>query len=175
MLTIHRRAILALALTSAAGLSLLGAVPASGAQPPPAAGAPVATVNAEVMVLLATQTAGPGSIDPQIGNLPQLKKPPFSSYNTYKLLDRKGLVLQKTKPADYTMINNRVLEVTLLDVLPPVAPDPARYKLSAAINQPGGGTFLKLLEWTAKPSETFFVAGQSYSGGILVIGITVKP
>jgi hypothetical protein len=167
---IHRRALVVLA-----ALSLLAGLPAAGAQPPPDASTAVATVNAEVMVLLATQTAGPGSIDPQIGNLPQLKKPPFSAYNTYKLLDRKGLVLQKTKPADYTMINNRVLEVTLEDVFPPVAPDPARYKLAAAINQPGGGTFLKLLEWTAKPNETFFVAGQSYSGGILVIGITVKP
>ena len=126
--------------------------------------------NAEVMVLHATQAPGPGSIDPQIGNLPQLKKPPFSSYNTYKLLDRKGLALEKGKPVTYAMPNKRVLQVTLQDVMPD-----GRFKIAAAINDPSGGAFLKLLEVTAAANETFFVAGQSYDGGILVLGFTVHP
>ena len=41
--------------------------------------------------------------------------------------------------------------------------------------QPGGQAFLKLLEVKAAANEPFFVAGQSYGGGILVIGITVRP
>lgn len=166
-----RRRVLSLALVTA-GLSLASALPAiaatpvDGSAPAPAA----ATVNAEVMVLHATQVAGAGSIDPQIGNLPQLKKPPFSAYNTYKLLDKKSLALVKGAPSNTTLANQRVLQVTFEDLLPD-----KRYKVAAAINQPGGPSFLKLLEVSASPNETFFVAGQSYQGGILVIGITVKP
>jgi hypothetical protein len=124
----------------------------------------------EIMVLHATQSAGAGSIDPQIGDLPQLKRPPFSSYNTYKLLDRKPLGLEKGKPITYVMPNKRVLQVTLQDVT-----SDGRFKIAAAINDPNGGAFLKLLEVTAAANETFFVAGQSYNGGILVIGFTVRP
>ena len=164
----NRRRLLALALVGA-GVSVLAAAPAS-AQPPIHAAATPTTVNAEVMVLHATQSAGAGSIDPQIGNLPQLKKPPFSAYNTYKLLDKKSLVLEKSKPSSYTMVNKRVLQVTLEDITAD-----SRYKIGAAINQPGGDAFLKLLEVTATPNDTFFVAGQTYEGGILVIGITIKP
>lgn len=168
---INRRRFIAVAVVGA-GLSVLGAVPLAVAQPPIAAASQPTSVGAEVMVLHATQTAGAGSIDPQIGNLPQLKKPPFSAYNTYKLLDRKALVLEKSKPISYTMVNKRVLQVTLEEITAD-----NRYKVAAAINQPGGtgDAFLKLLEVTAAPNETFFVAGQTYEGGILVIGITIKP
>ena len=121
------------------------------------------------MVLHATQVAGAGSIDPQIGSLPQLKKPPFSSYNTYKLLDRKALTLVRNAPVSHTLINKRELQVTLQEMTAD-----KRYKVAAAINQPGGASFLKLLEVTAAANDTFFVAGQSYEGGILVIGITLK-
>lgn len=127
-------------------------------------------VSAEVMVLHATQQAGPGSIDPQIGVLPQLQRPPFSAYNTYKLIGRTTLPLEKGKPQAYTLVNQRVLQVTLQDTT-----KDHRFKVAAAINQPGGKDFLKLLEVTASPNETFFVAGQSHERGILVIGITIKP
>ena len=68
------------------------------------------------------------------------------------------------------MPNKRVLQVTLQDVTAD-----GRFKIAAAINDPNGGAFLKLLEVTAAANETFFVAGQSYDGGILVLGFTVKP
>lgn len=126
------------------------------------------TVTAEVMVLHATQQPGPGSIDPSIGNLPQLKRPPFSAYNTYKLLAKQSLALTKGAPVTYTLVNGRVLQVTLQDVTPD-----HRYKVAAAINQPGGTAYLKLLEVTAAPNETFFVAGQQYQGGVLIIGFTL--
>lgn len=165
---LHRRRFGALLVVSAGAL-LVGAVPSALAQPPVAAQTPPAKATAELMVLHATQTPGGGSIDPQIGNLPQLKKPPFSAYNTYKLLDKKGLPLEKGKPVTYTMVNKRVLQVTLLDVT-----TDGRYKVAAAINDPSGGSFLKLLEVTAAANEPFFVAGQSHEGGILVIGFTMK-
>lgn len=162
-----RRRFAALAVLGTLGLTF-GLV--SGTPTDAFAQTPAAKANAEIMVLHATQAPGPGSIDPQIGNLPQLKKPPFSSYNTYKLLDRKGLALEKGKAVTYVMPNKRVLQVTLQEVT-----SDGRFKIAAAINDPNGGAFLKLLEVTAAANETFFVAGQSYDGGILVLGFTVKP
>lgn len=149
----------------AGAVGLFGAdVSAQGA---PAAGS---TVTCEVMVLHATQQPGPGSIDPQIGNMPQLTKPPFSAYNTYKLLGKGSLPLEKGKPKTHTLPNNRVLQVTYQDLTAD-----KRYKVAAAINQPNGKDFLRLLEVTAAPNETFFVAGQSYQNGILVIGMRMVP
>lgn len=162
--------LLAASVVTAAAL-VLAAVPGAYAQPPLPGHAPAPShATVEVMVLHATQQPGAGSIDPQIGNLPQLKKPPFSAYNTYKLLDRKALPLDKGKPVTYGMVNKRTLQITLEDVMAD-----RRYRVAAAINQPGGGAYLKLLEVTAAANETFFVAGQSYQGGILVIGFTMKP
>jgi hypothetical protein len=164
--TIRRRKLIAAALT-AMGLYAL-AVPhasAQGAKPPAAL-----TVNAEIMVLHATQADGGGFIDPAIGKMPQLTKPPFSAYNTYKLLDRKTLPLSVGSSGTYTLPNNRVLQVTFIEATPD-----KRFHIKTAINQPGGSAFLKLLEVTAAPNETFFVGGQSYQGGSLVLGITMRP
>lgn len=152
-------------ITLAAAFGLLG--PAFGESDVSAQDKPV---TCEVMVLHATQQSGPGSIDPQIGNMPQLTKPPFSAYNTYKLLGKGSLPLEKGKPQTYTLPNNRVLQVTLQELTAD-----KRYKVAAAINQPNGKDFLRLLEVTAAPNETFFVAGQSYQNGILVIGMRIVP
>lgn len=122
----------------------------------------------EVMVLQATQTPGSGSIGPGIGNMPQLQQPPFSAWNTYRLLAKQSLTLQKGAPMTYTLPNGRLLQITLEDV----AAGP-RFKIAAAINQPGGNVYLKLLEVTAPPNQTFFVAGQQYQGGVMIIGFTL--
>ena len=56
--------------------------------PPPPPAKPAAAslvVNAEVVVLLGTTVQGPGSV-PQ--GMPQLTKPPFSVFNTYRVLDK---------------------------------------------------------------------------------------
>jgi hypothetical protein len=126
------------------------------------------TANADIMVLHATQVDGPGSIDPRIGSMPQLKKPPFSAYNTYKLLDRKVVPLEKGKAATYALQNGRTLDVTLIELT-----SDKRYKVAARIEK-DGKDFLKS-EVTAAANEPFFVAGQSHQGGILVLGITLRP
>ena len=130
----------------------------------------VLVVNAEVMVLFATQIDGHGSIDPAIGNMPQLRKPPLSAYNTYRLLDRRSLQLELGRSATYTMANGRVLQVTFVE---PTADHGFRVK--AAINQPGGNAYLKLLELTARANEPFFVAGQAFNGGTIILAITLRP
>jgi hypothetical protein len=126
-------------------------------------------VNAEVLVLQATEVEGRGSIDPAIGNLPQLRKPPLSAYNTYHLLDKRTISLETGRSATYTMPNGRVLQVTFVEPTPDHG-----FHVKAAINQPGGNAYLKLLELTAKPNEPFFVAGQLYNGGNLVLAITLR-
>jgi hypothetical protein len=70
----------------------------------------------------------------------------------------------------YTMANGRVLQVTFVE--PTVDHG---FHVKTAINQPGGNAYLKLLELTAKPNEPFFVAGQQFKGGSLVLAITLRP
>jgi len=158
----------------ALGLGLIAAMPTAFADKPgadkPGAQAAVKVINADVMTIQATQTDGGAFIDPLIGSMPQLSKPPFSSYNNYRLLDRKSLPLEPGKSANYPLVNSRVLQVTYMEETAD-----KRHLVSAAINQPGGKAFLKLLEVKAASNETFFVAGQVYKGGSLVLAITMRP
>jgi hypothetical protein len=134
--------------------------------------APRPALGAEITVLHATNDAdaGPG-IDPRIGSLPQLAKPPFSSYASYRLLSRTRLPIEAATPASTALPNGRTLQVSLRDVLAAQK----RFRVAASINQPGGSTFLPLVEVTIPPGEPFFVAGQAYQGGILVVGIRLVP
>jgi hypothetical protein len=122
---------------------------------------------AEVMILHATNS-GKG-IDERIGNMPELKKPPFSSYDSYALLSKTRLPLVKDDPKTTRLPNGRVLQTKLLEVLP----NKETLRISASINQPRGKTFLPLLEVKAKVGQAFIVAGQSYKNGILVLVIRV--
>lgn len=129
---------------------------------------PVASFSAEVMVLHATNNKKKKGIDPRIGKMPELEKPPFSSYDTYVLLSKTRVPLDKTDK-NTSLPNGRVLRTKLLEILP----DSEHVKLSASINQPGGRTFLPLLEVKAKAGQAFIVAGQKHKGGILVLVIRV--
>lgn len=126
--------------------------------------------RAEIIVLHATNDKK--GIDPKIGKLPELAKPPFSSYDSYKLLDRAEIDLTKGKADRRKLPDDGQLEVTLNDITQPAKKgDPARYGVGATILKPGGKTFLPGVTVTAKKGEIFFVAGQKYDKGILVIGI----
>ncbi len=128
------------------------------------------TAQAELLVLQASKKPGAGSIDPSIGNLPQLKKAPFDAYNTFRLLDRKSVALKKGAPAEIPLVDGRKLELVLLDK----SGKPSRYRLAASIRAPKGEAFLKRIEVSASANEPFFVAGQSHQGGILVLGIALR-
>ena len=127
------------------------------------------------MVLLATNSKK--GIDPRIGDMPELKKPPFSAYDSYELLTeppplnasgKTRLELKKDDPKTMRLPNGRVLQTRLLEVLPK-----DNVRISASINQPGGKVLLPLLEVKAKVGEKFIVAGQSYRQGMLVLVIRV--
>ncbi len=133
-------------------------------------------VSAAVEIVILHATNSGEGIDPKIGNMPELGKPPFSSYNSYKLLDRVKLGLNKGKTETLKLPNTRELMVSLKDILPPKKKDELKkYVLSASIQKPGGNAVLPLLEVNAKAGDTFFVAGQAHKGGMLVIGIKVAP
>jgi hypothetical protein len=141
--------------------------PSKGKEAPPAPSAAAARAySAEVLVLHATNAKK--GIDPRIGDMPELKKIPFSSYDSYELLQRVRLPLKKDEPKTFDLPNGRVLQTKLVDALPD-----GSVRLSASINQPGGKTFLPLLEVKAKVGQAFIVAGQSYKGGILVLVVHV--
>jgi len=159
-----RRSVFALA-------ALLLVSPAFAAAPAPSTSAepkpkPHNAFTAEVLVLHATNTKK--GIDPRIGAMPELGKPPFSSYDSYQLLDRAKLPLDGHNPKTLPLPNGRVLETRLLEVL---SQDSVR--LSASINRPGGKEFLPLLEVKAKLGQAFIVAGQRHKQGILVLVIRV--
>ncbi|UQA63693.1 hypothetical protein E8A73_018150 [Polyangium aurulentum] len=158
----------------AVGLTFVPGPSVANAQDAPAPAQAAAAVSAEVIVLHATNDGS--GIDPKIGKMAELGKPPFSSYNSYKLLDRSKMSIDKASPTKIKLPNDGVLMVSLKDVINPKKKDEQkRYVIGASIQKPGGNSFLPLLEVNAKAGETFFVAGQSHKGGILVIGIKVNP
>jgi hypothetical protein len=133
-----------------------------------------ASISTEVMVLHGTNDNS--GIDPKIGKIPALSKPPFSSYNSYKLLDGSKVALDKGKITPLKLPTGRELQLTFKDVVQPQKPgEPLRFVVSASIQKADGKSFLPNVEVNAKAGEWFFVGGQEYKGGSLVIGIRVNP
>lgn len=153
----------------------VGATEGVPAQPVPAQSAPppqVTRARAEIIVLHATNDHS--GIDPKIGKMPELARPPFSSYDSYKLLDRVEIDLPKGQAQPRKLPDDGQLAVTLKEIVEPTKKgDPVRFSVAASIQKPGGKSFLPALEVSAKKGDIFFIAGQTYKGGILVIGIRV--
>jgi hypothetical protein len=125
-------------------------------------------VPAEVLVVLAKEEEG--EIDPALKKLTALRRPPFNSFRSMKVLSRPKLTLTPGKDAFVSLPNGRRLKLTLLRVMPD-----GRYKVRAAINRPNKSDYLPLLQVVASAGDPFFVAGQGYQGGTLVVGVTVDP
>jgi hypothetical protein len=135
--------------------------------------AAVAEVKAEIIVLHATND-GKG-IDPAIGKIPELGEPPFSSYNSYKLLKRhEGIKLVKGEAKDLGLPDKGKLSLTFKDTAKAKKDgDPLRYLLNAAIKKADGAEFLPGMGVSALKGKYFFIAGQKFDGGVLVIGIKI--
>lgn len=149
-------------------LSCAGVAWAQGSNLVPSDRAAATSVPAEVLVVLAKEEKG--TIDPQLKKLTALRRPPFNSFRSMKILSRPKLKLTPGKDAFVTLPNGRRLKLTLLRVMPD-----GRYKVRAAINRPNKSDYLPLLQVVASAGDPFFVAGQSYQGGTLVVGVTVDP
>ena len=130
-----------------------------------------AKVRSEVVVLLATNE-GKG-IDPRLGDLPELKKPPFSAYDTYSLVEKHELELGRGKAVEQKLPDGGLLKVTYEDVVAGEKSEPRRFLLSTSILKADGKAFLPDLDVKAEQGKYFFVAGPRHKGGVLVIGIRV--
>jgi len=128
----------------------------------------VSKVPAEVLVVLAKEEAG--EIDAELKKLTALRRPPFNSFRSMKILSRPKLTLTPGKDALVSLPNGRRVKLTLLRVMPD-----GRYKVKAAINRPNKSDYLPLLQVVASAGDPFFVAGQTHQGGTLVVGVTVDP
>ncbi len=148
---------LALALTLGVGQSLAQAPAAArrGAQPE--------AVPAEVLIVLAMQTGG--ARDPRLADVPALRRPPFDSYHSMALLSSPRITLRPGEPQEIPLPNGRRVRIVLRDVTPE-----GRFRLQVSINRPGQQDYLPELNVVASPGDPFFVAGQSYREGTLVIG-----
>jgi hypothetical protein len=121
-------------------------------------------VLAEVLVVLAS--GEDGSVDPSLSHVRALKHPPFNEYKTLKLLSRSSLALPKDQAVELPLPNGRTLVLRLVARLPD-----GRAKVQLSISRPNRKDYLPLLEVIASTGEPFFVAGQRYEGGTLVLGI----
>jgi hypothetical protein len=164
-----RRRALLMSLLLAAPARAFAANPApsgSGAPDKAKEKAPEPAFFADVMVLHATNSKK--GVDSRIGNMPELAKPPFSSYDSYELVEHKRLPLEQKTPSSLSLPNGRVLRTQLLQII-----SKDTLKFSASINQPNGKEFLPLLEVRAKLDQAFIVAGQNHKQGMLVLVIRV--
>lgn len=124
---------------------------------------------AEVMVLYGTND-GKG-IDPSIGDGTKLKQPPFSSHDSYRLLERSNMTLPAGSKSTLDLPEGGTLELTLTDV----SADKRRFELRTGIMKPDGKTFMPPMRVNTRDGNVFFLAGPKHKKGILVLGIRVRP
>jgi hypothetical protein len=156
--------LLSLLLGPATAITLGPATATAGPSSPPPISPVPAALSAEVMVLHATNAGG--GIDGRIGNLAQLKKPPFSAFDTYKLLTQSRTPLTQSTESPSALPDGGSVRMTLKQAVAP-----GRRKIAVTIHKPDGSVFLPLAEFTMGTGEPFFVAGYRHKNGILVIGI----
>lgn len=144
------------------------AVSAQGSNLVQANRTPAGGVPAEVLVVLAKEDAG--TIDPELKKLTALRRPPFNSFRSMQILSKPKVKLIPGRDAVLSLPNGRRLKLALLQVMPD-----GRFKMKVSINRPDKSDYLPLLQVVASSGDPFFVAGQTYKGGTLVVGVTVDP
>lgn len=126
-------------------------------------------VPAQVLIVLATE-GGARAIDPRLANVPALRQPPFDSYASLSLLGSPRIELRVGRAAEVPLPNGRNIRIVLREVTAD-----GRYRLQVSINRPGERDYLPEMSVVASPGDPFFVAGQSFREGTLVIGIRLGP
>ncbi len=130
--------------------------------------------SAKVEILVLHATSGGTGIDPKLGDMPELKKPPFSSYDSYKLLDQSELVLEQGTANAKALPDKGKLTLTLKEIVRSTKKDELdKFVLNASIVKPDDKPFLPSLDVNAHAKERLFIAGQKYDKGILVIVLRV--
>jgi hypothetical protein len=153
--------------TSRRGAALLLLVVMLGALAPRAHAEPY-QVPGEVLVVLGSTVPAEGVSDPQLDKLEALRKPPFDSFPRKTLLRRAEVKLEVGTEAEIELPNGRRLRLSLLEKL-----KDGRFRVSLSINKPGQRDYLPVMTVAAAAGDPFFVAGQKYEGGTLIIGVRV--
>ena len=122
-------------------------------------------MKTQVLVILAKEDQG--EIDPKLKPVRALQKPPFNGFKSMKVLSTSDVELTADQAATVALPNGRTLQIKLLARMPD-----GRNKVQVSINRPEKQDYLPLLTVIAS-GEPFFVAGQRYEGGTLVIGVRV--
>ncbi len=125
------------------------------------------SVHAEVTVILAREVAG--VIDPRLEHLAALRQPPFNAFHSMDVYSVHEVTLSVGVPSTIDLPNGRVLQL----ILEEVSPD-GRSHLRVSINRRSQSDYLPVLEVAAPPGDPFFVAGQNFQGGTLVIGVQIN-
>jgi hypothetical protein len=146
----------------ATGLMMLAATAA--AQP-----AQRRTVPAQVLIVLAAED-GARHVDPALANVPALRQPPFDTYRSLRLLESPEIELRVGRPHEIPLPNGRRVRIVLREIT-----SDGRFRFQISINRPGEQDYLPELSVVASPGDPFFVAGQSYQQGTLVIGFRLGP
>jgi len=110
-------------------------------------------------------------IDPRLAKHKELQSPPFSSYNSYSLLEETTRPLAQNKAVTLKLPDGGELRV-VLESVEGNGDRPGRFVLKAIVKKRGGEE--STVQVKAKPSAMFFVAGQKHDQGILVLGIKVR-
>jgi hypothetical protein len=125
-----------------------------------------ADVPGQVLIILGKTEAG--QVAPELDKLQALKKAPFDEFPSKALLKRVDVALAPGKDAEVELPNGRKLRLSLLEKT-----TEGRYRVSVSINRPGKQDYLPVMTVAAAPGDPFFVAGQKYEGGTLIIGVSV--
>ncbi len=124
------------------------------------------TVSAQVTVILAREVAG--AIDPRLQGLTALREAPFSAFHSMDIWSEHPLTLTQGVPVTVDLPNGRVIQLVLEEVT-----GDGRNHVRVSINRREQSDYLPVLEVAAPPGDPFFVAGQNFMGGMLVIGVTL--
>lgn len=131
-----------------------------------AAGARAQDQTGEVLVVLASEQ--PGVVDANLAQEPALRQPPFNTFRTMRLLERHPVRVSTTRPMVVALPNGRNLQIALVRMLPN-----GRLQVRVSINRPDKNDYLQGVVVETSPGVPFFIAGQAYQGGTLVIGVRV--
>jgi hypothetical protein len=120
----------------------------------------------EVLVVLASEQ--PGVVDANLAQEPALRQPPFNSYRSMRLLQRLPLTLSASRSTIVPLPNGRNLQIVLVRMMPN-----GRLQVRVSINRPDKNDYLQGVTVETSAGVPFFIAGQAYQGGTLVIGVRV--
>jgi hypothetical protein len=155
-------------------LTLWSPAALADAPPAPVGTAPAALPAAETAtcvfkVVHASQGPSP-SMDPAINMLREdLKRPPFTAWNTFKVMARNQADLAKGATATFRTPDGHTAVLTYAGHLP----RKDRHAIKAVLDL-RGSTSAARTTLTLDEGGHFVVAGHKYQGGILIYAITCK-